>query len=378
VSASAARSQRALTIALMLESDGPGGAERMLLQLAGELRDRGHTVVPVGPARGCGWLAGEFRALGFQPETFLLRRPLDWGCVRGLVGMLRKRRVDVVHSHEFTMAVYGAAAAGRVGVPHVITMHGGRGYQARWRRRLALRWAAGRSRVTVAVSRSTAWEMEAALGMRPGSVVIIPNGIRFQPGDPAPVRTELRLEAGQQLILAVGNLYEVKGHMVLLQALAELHSAGLPERWHLAIAGRGSEEGALRAFIRSAGLDGRVTLLGYREDIPNLLAAADLWVMPSLSEGLPLALVEAMFARKPIVASGVGGIPEVVTSGEQALLVPPSDPGALARASRRLLSDRPFALTLGAAAEQLARERFGVDRMADAYETLYRREAIRA
>jgi len=348
----------------------------MLLQLAGELRQRGHTVVPVGPARGCGWLAGEFRALGFQPETFLLRRPLDWGCVRGLVAMLQRRAVDVVHSHEFTMAVYGAAAAGRVGVPHVITMHGGRGYQARWQRRLALRWAAGRNRATVAVSRSTARELESSLRLRPGTVEVVANGSVFRPGDPAPVRSELGLAAGQPLILAVGNLYEVKGHVVLLRALAELHRAGLPERWHLAIAGRGPEEGALRAFIRSAGLDERVALLGYRDDIPNLLAAADLWVMPSLSEGLPLALVEAMFAGKPIVASDVGGIPEVVTSGRQALLVPPSDPGALAGALRRLLSDRPFALTLGAAAERLARERFGVDRMADAYEALYRREPL--
>jgi len=348
----------------------------MLLQLAGELRQRGHTIVPVGPARGSGWLAGEFRAQGFQPETFLLHRPLDWGCVRGLVGMLRRRAVDVVHSHEFTMAVYGAAAAGRAGVPHLITMHGGRSYQARWRRRLALRWAARRSRATVAVSRSTARELESSLGMRPGSVEVVANGILFSPGDPAPVRKELGLEPEQPLILAVGNLYEVKGHMVLLRALVELRRTRPTERWHLAIAGSGSEEGALRAYIGSAGLHGRVTLLGYREDIPNLLAAADLWVMPSLSEGLPLALVEAMFAGKPIVASEVGGIPEVVTSGEQALLVPPSDPGALAAALRRLLSDSGLASRLGAAAERRARERFGVDRMADAYEALYRREPL--
>jgi glycosyltransferase involved in cell wall biosynthesis len=98
--------------------------------------------------------------------------------------------------------------------------------------------------------------------------------------------------------------------------------------------------------------------------------------MPSLSEGLPLALVEAMFARKPLVASAVGGIPEVVTSGEQALLVPPSNPGDLAAALGRLLSDPGLASRLGAAAERLARERFGVDRMADAYEALYRREPL--
>jgi glycosyltransferase involved in cell wall biosynthesis len=102
------------TVALMLESDGPGGAERVLIQLAEELRARGHEVVPVGPSDGCGWLAGEFRERGYNPEVFENRWPVfDPLCVAGLVRKFRRRAVDVVHSHEFTMAVYGAAAARR-------------------------------------------------------------------------------------------------------------------------------------------------------------------------------------------------------------------------------------------------------------------------
>ncbi|MGH7719609.1 MAG: glycosyltransferase, partial [Gemmatimonadaceae bacterium] len=132
---------RPLSIALMLESDGPGGAENMLLQLATALRARGHMVTPVGPSNGYGWLAEQFRGRGFDPATFTLRSPVDWRCARGLVRLFRERGIEVVHSHEFTMAVYGAAAARMAGARHVITMHGGTYFADQMRRRVALRWA---------------------------------------------------------------------------------------------------------------------------------------------------------------------------------------------------------------------------------------------
>ena len=96
----------------------------MVLRLSEELRALGHTVIPVGPAHGIGWLGDQYRSAGFSPQHFHLRRPLDPGCVRGLMQLFRRERVDLVHSHEFTMAVYGAAAAGLLGIPHVITLHG--------------------------------------------------------------------------------------------------------------------------------------------------------------------------------------------------------------------------------------------------------------
>ena len=106
---------------MMLESDGPGGAEIVLMQLSEELARRGHTVVPVGPENRSGWLAGELRQRGFEPEVFHLRSPFDWGCVTGLRKLFRDHQIDVVHSHEFTMAVYGAMAARLERTRHVIT-----------------------------------------------------------------------------------------------------------------------------------------------------------------------------------------------------------------------------------------------------------------
>lgn len=357
------------TIALMIESDGPGGAERMLLQLAEELRRRGHTVVPVGPAMGCGWLAAECRARGFEPEGFTLRFPFDPGCVTSLVRIFRRRGVQVVHSHEFTMAVFGAAAARVLRLPHVITMHGGVGFADRWRRRAAFRWACRRSLATVAVSQAGAAALAARLHASPDAFTVIPNGIRPEPPSGADIRRELGLAPGTLLLIAIGNLYAVKGHDVLLHALAE-GGVTLPP-WHLAIAGRGEEQGRLEALAVELGLRGRLSLLGYRADVADLLDAADAFVMPSRSEGLPLALLEAMFAARPIVVSAVGGIPEVVRDGEDALLVSPGDVQALAEALARLLPDANLRHKLGERARATAAARYSVDAMADEYEDLY-------
>lgn len=365
----ARKARRPLTIALMLESDGPGGAESMLLQLGDELRRRGHTIVPVGPEKGLGWLAEQFRLRGFTPEVFSLRRPIDWRCVAGLVRMLRARGVDVVHSHEFTMAVYGAAAARVLGLPQIVTMHGGTAFTEKRRRRIALRWAANRSRM-VAVSESSRSLLTSALRLPPESVRVVPNGISFTPGMGDQVIKELGLADGEALILAVGNLYGVKGHDVLLRALSLLRASRPELLWKAVIAGRGRGLSRLTQLQEELGLQERCAFLGHRDDVADLLAAADVYVMPSLSEGLPIALLEAMFAAKPIVASRVGGIPEAVGS-EGALLVPPGEPADLAEALANLLSDSDLARRLGPAAARRARDEFGGERMADRYEDFY-------
>lgn len=361
-----------LRIALMLETDGPGGAETVLLQLAEELRRRGHDVMPVGPAHGCGWLGGEFAARGFAPRTYALRRPLDWGCVTSLTALMRHHGTQVVHSHEFTMAVYGAVAARRAGARHVITMHGGRYYADAWRRRAALRWAMGHSAATTTVSSATAADLRRTLGISEDRVRVVPNGIEMPRGERAALRRELQVGEDELLVVAIGNLYPVKGHAVLLRALAELEEQGGAPAWRLAIAGRGEEEQRLRDMAADAGIASRVHVLGFRSDAPDILAAGDLFVMPSLSEGLPLALVEAMATGLPIIASDVGGIPEVVARDQEAVLVPAASPPALAAAMRSLLGDPARRAAIGAAAQRRAYRDFSVATMGSAYEALYR------
>ncbi|HET8650729.1 MAG TPA: glycosyltransferase family 4 protein [Gemmatimonadales bacterium] len=362
-----------LRIAMMLESSGHGGAEVVVFQLAEELRRRGHQVIPVGPAARPGWLADQFRENGFEWEGFVLNRTLDAGLVGRMADLFRRRQIDVVHSHEFSMAVYGAAGARLARVPHIITMHGNQKMTAALRRRVAVRWAFRISSAAVAVSQDTKRTLDQDLGLPEDAVTVVPNGVPVRPGDPAGIRAELQLRDDEVLLLAVGNLITRKGHIVLLRALAQLEDEGIAVPWRLAIAGGrgGEEQEALEQFIAERNWKRRAHLLLHRNDIPDLQAAADIFVMPSLWEGLPLAILEAMHAGNPVIASATSGIPEAITSGVEGLLVPPGEAAPLAQALRVVLENPVERRRLGANALARAQREFTIGAMTDAYERLY-------
>jgi glycosyltransferase involved in cell wall biosynthesis len=368
-----------LRIAMMLESDGPGGAEMMVFQLSQELRERGHTVIPVGPDNGCGWLGDLFREAGMTPEVFRLRRPIDPNCVRGMVQLFRKHRIDAVHSHEFTMAVYGAASARLLGLPQVITMHGNYNICKARRRRIALRWAMRQSAHTVMVSRATQAVFASDLSLAESRTTVVPNGVPIRSGNAERVRAEFGVKPGECVLLAVGTLERRKGHQVLLEALGRLEGQDLAKPWKLIIAaGRGGDQHAtLRDIVRDRGWEQQVHIVPNRKDIADLLSLSDIFVMPSLWEGLPMALLEAMIAGKPIIASAASGIPEAIVDGREGLLVPPGEVGPLADALKGLLADPLRRLALGTAAAARARSDFTVHVMADRYEMLYRDGARR-
>ena len=361
-------SLRGVRIAHLIESDGPGGAERVVAGLASALQARGTENVVVVPQRGEGWLSQQLAGTGVAIEPGPLERPFPT-VARWLEGVFRSRCVTIAHSHEFIMALCGAWAARRAGLPHVFTMHGSRYYASRWRRRIALRVAAGLSGGVVAVSQSVARHLRRDLWLRASRIVTIPNGAHITAVGQSSLRDELALDATDRLVLAVGNLYPVKGHRFLVDALGHL-AAHFP-RLHVAIAGRGELESALRTQGGALALGGRLHLLGLRADIGNLLAGADVFVLPSLSEGLPLALVEAMLAARPIVASGVGEIAVVLEHGRAGIVVPPADAPALARAIALLLDHPDRARELGAAAARRAQADYTVDRMVERYIALY-------
>jgi glycosyltransferase involved in cell wall biosynthesis len=358
---------------MMIETDGPGGAEMMVFRLSEELRRRGHEVVPVGPRTGTGWMGEMFRTAGFSPETFWLKRPVDPTCVGRFIQLFRRHAIDVVHSHEFTMGVYGSAAARLVAIPHVLTMHGGFTATKALRRRIALRWAIRQSGNTVAVSRATQEEFAKDLGLRESAFTVVHNGVPSKAGDAERVRREFGCTESETVILAVGNLDRNKNHRMLLEALVRLQHDGLAVPWRLIIAaGRGGDEHHyLLEYVRAQRLDDRVHIVTGRNDINDLQALADIFVMPSLWEGLPMALLEAMVAGKAIVASATAGIPEAIVSGREGILVPPGDLDALAAGLRTLLTDPGRRRALGAAAFARAHREFTVQVMADRYETMY-------
>jgi glycosyltransferase involved in cell wall biosynthesis len=365
--------EQSLRIAMMIESDGPGGAEMMVFRLSEELRRRGHHVVPVGPANGTGWMGDLFRDAGFSEETFWLKRPIDPTCVGRFMEMFRRHRVDIVHSHEFTMGVYGAAATGVLGLPHVLTMHGGLTVTKALRRRIALRWAIKRSGSTVAVSNATGEDFARDLGVGSNTFTVVHNGVPVKEGNAERVRREFGCRDGEVLMLAVGNLERNKNHRMLLEALVRLQNDGMTTPWRLIIAaGRGGEEHQnLQDYMRTRNLGDRVHIVMARDDVADLQAAADIYVMPSLWEGLPMALLEAMVAGKAIVASATAGIPEAISDGRDGLLVPPGNVDALAAALLTVLTDPFRRRELGAAALRRAQGEFTVQVMADRYLEIY-------
>ncbi len=358
-----------LRVAHLIESDGPGGAERVVAQLATALQAEGASNVAFLPARGEGWLARQLEGSGVKVEHFHIERPVSPACARSLAAAFRRHRIAVAHSHEFTMAVYGAWAARLAGSAHLITMHGSRYYAERLRRRLAMRAAVAMSGRTVAVSTQLASQLRRDLGVPAGRIETIPNGVPVMAPAATAIRQELGLAAHDRLLVAVGNLYPVKGHCHLIDALALLPARG--PTVHLAICGRGDLAGPLAARACERGLADRVHLLGLRSDVAGILAAADVFVMPSLAEGLPLALLEAMFASAPIVASDVGEVAAALDSGRAGLLVPPGDPAALASAVSLLLSDPVLARDLGERGRRRAVAEYALPRMVRRYVTAY-------
>ena len=182
-------------------------------------------------------------------------------------------------------------------------------------------------------------------------------------------RIELGLKDGDHVIGAVGNLYPVKGHQYLLKAmpvvLQQYPSATL------VLVGRGDLEASLKEQANQLGIEKQVRFLGLRQDIPNLLAIMSIFVMPSLSEGLSVALLEAMVAGRPVVATRVGGNAELVLNGETGILVASKDSEALAAAICKLLGNKAMREEFGRKAVTRAEERFSARQMADNYRTLY-------
>jgi glycosyltransferase involved in cell wall biosynthesis len=269
------------------------------------------------------------------------------------------------------MAVYGAWASWHAGVPHLITMHGSRYYAGKLRRRLALRAAIAASGGLAAVSHPLADHLSRDLFVRRSRIAVVTNGVP-RPAVPPATRTlrdELSIPQTHPLLVSVGNLYPVKGHQHLIDAMALV--ADRHPTLHAAIAGRGELAEPLMARARAHGLEDRLHLLGLRSDVAAILAAADVFVLPSLSEGLPLALLEAMFAGRPIVASDVGEIAATLDRGRAGVLVPPGDSAALAAALDRILTDPDRARALGAAARDRAAARYDVAQMVRHYRSMY-------
>ena len=293
-----------------------------------------------------------------------------------LARLVAEIRPDVLHLHGATVGVIGSLVGRALRVPAIVyTEHLEHARHAPWlqhARELTCDWP----HHTVFVSgQSYRGAMQhAPLAVLACRASVIQNGIDLAPYVAPPIpeervrlRRALGLGAEDVAIGSVGLLWRAKGQEHLLRALARLQDVVV------FLVGSGADEKPLRDLAVDLGITGRVRFLGWRDDVRQLLQAVDLYVQPSLTEGLPLAVVEAGAAGLPIVASDVGGIPEIITHGANGLLVPPGDPQALAQAIQKLIEDPRMARRLGDAASQAAFERFSAEAMAERYMQLYER-----
>jgi glycosyltransferase involved in cell wall biosynthesis len=359
---------RGLRVVLALETSGPGGAENMVVQLATALSDLGHD--PIVATMDEGWMTERAQSAGLEVWVVPQRPGLDLAWVGQFARRLRREQVDVLHTHEFEMNTFGGTAALLARVRSLSTIHGKHWIADRPRRALAYRVLRRGGIPIVAVSENLAGFLSDRLRIRRDRILLVHNGIPLPEIDANPSRTDARIALGVPtdgpLLVAVGNLYPVKDHATLLRAVA-----GLPGV-RVAVAGRGEEEENLMRLARELGIASRVHLLGLRDDIDRVLAAADLFVQPSLSEGLPLAILEAMAAGCPVVATRVGGVEEAVIHSETGLLIAPAAPAELTSALEELLAAPRRLTAMGKAARARAEAEFSMAAMADRYLAIYR------
>ena len=349
-----------------------GGAEEMVLNL---IR---HLPPSYVPAVACIHEAGPigleiertgvpFKVLGLTPG---LRHPFD---LLRLRDFLYECQPDIVHTFLLTGSLYGRFAALMARVPVVIGTEVNVYERKHALHARAERWLMRDTDAVVASAESVRDFYIRQVKADPAKVEVIYNAVDWAQLQATVSRDEMRasveVPAGAPLLTIIARLTEQKGHRILLDAMARTDLAHA----YLLVVGDGPLRDVLERQAANLGLSARVRFLGARRDLGNILAATDVFVMPSFWEGLPLAMVLAMGAGLPVVATRVAGIPEVVQDGVTGLLVPPGDSGELGAALSRVVNGDTTRVLLGQAARAFVRPRFGVDGYVNAITALYDR-----
>lgn len=289
---------------------------------------------------------------------------------RHLLRTLRRARPALFHSHlSWPLAAkWGTVAAVAARVPSVATVQLFPEFEITRLSGMQLRLLSRRLGRIVAVSRAVAAQLVERLGWPEGRIEVVYNAVEVErfgaAGSPA-LRSKLGADADRPLVFTPARLEKQKAHPALLRA-----AVGVPEAV-FALAGEGPDRAMLEALAAELGVADRVRFLGHRTDIPELLAACDVFALPSLYEGSSLAVMEAMAARRAVVSSAIGGTDELIADGQDGLLVPPGDADALADALRSLLADESRRAELAHRAREKAETLFSPRTMASRTEAIY-------
>lgn len=368
---------RPLRVVHFISSQHRGGAEEHILGLLRTLDARRFQQILACPPGLAAALAADVPA-GARIHPVRLRHFRDAPAALRFAGWLRREQTDIVHCHLFYSSLFATPLARMARVPVVIeTPHLREHWRQGWKAHFGLDRIIGRGvSGYIAVSAANGAYLRQVKRFPGRKIHIIPNGVDLARFAPAPAaaraaarhRAALGLDPADPLLLVPGRLEAQKGHAVLLAAMPQLRSAY--PRLHAVFAGSGALEPALRAQAAALGLAPVVHFPGHQNDMAAWLAAADVVILPSWFEGLPLAAIEALAAARPLVATAVDGTVEVVRHEQTGLLVAPGDAPALAAAVVRLLADPELARRLGAAGQDWSRQ-FDIQRQAAATAALY-------
>jgi len=359
----------------LIDSLDLGGAQTVILGLAGQLRDMGFSI-DVACMHGRGVFTRDLEKLGFSVAS-LSSAKFPPGYLWNLPLLLQDGNYDIVHSHLFGSNWIGKPIAAALGIPNLVA-HDHCNDRFRHERRSALFLDSLTNRlstVIIGVSSSTCDFLRNEEGLESEKVRLIYNGVNskeFRPAtseERAEARKSFGWSAETLVVGGAGRFVPQKNFPLWLEVAAEL-GPEFPEARFL-LAGSGPGEKHLREQVRESGLEGKVSFPGFVADRQRLYQAMDLLLIPSDYEGLPMILLEGMAAELPIVVSAVDGPSEILTSGEDAILVPPGHRAGFAREVAKLLRDSLLRQQLGSRARKLIRERFSLHQQAAAVAEIY-------
>lgn len=363
----------------LIETGGPGGAETVFLQLAENIGDDNFGSHAVLLKRG--FLYDTLRQHGINTQIIKTNRSWDILFLTKLIRTCREMKIDIIHSHLSGTNLYACLAGAILRRPVICTIHNEvylPGSRESYRRLKSFLIGRLTTRL-VLVAEFLKNDLSTRGNLPAERMQTIYNGIapRTEPSatETAALREELGIGPDDLVVGIVANLRPAKG-LDTFVAAAELVSREFDKIKFLMIGeGKGEPLAILKTQIKNLNLEDRVILAGFRPDAAGLIFAMDMLVLSSVSEGMPMVLIEAMAASRPIVATDVGGISEVVVDGRTGFLAAPRNPRALADRIIALLRNRSQREAFGANGKKLVLEKFSLERMLDSYRTLYKEVA---
>lgn len=370
----------ALHIAHAVLSLDTGGLERIVVDLVRYGRRRGHRVSVICIERS-GTLAAQAEALGATIVTIGKSAGVQLSTVKRVGAVLQDLRPDVLHTHQVGALFYAGRPAYQLGIPVVVhTEHinnirkAGQGLVRRLKMTWLWWWAARYARKFFCVSRDISDEMDARRIVPKSKLSVVLNGINtepfLQPIDRDNIRLSLGIPADAAVIGTLGRLNEVKRQDLLLRAFARIARRNPCLR--LLLVGDGPQRSHLAALSQQLGIESAVCFAGYQAKPEQFLRVMDVFALTSRMEGLPLAILEAWAAGLPVVASAVGGVPDLIEDNRNGILFPSGDEDVLTEVLSGVLGDPVRARALGDAGREEVTRRYDLQRMADDYERHYR------